>query len=56
MLTFHTANAAFGNDGRSIAEETARILRETANRLDHGQTGGHVRDANGNTIGEFRLS
>ena len=51
-LTFSTDNAAF-EDG--AATETARILREIADRIEAGDMGGAARDANGNTVGVFAL-
>lgn len=53
-LAFETENAAFA-DG-NLAQETARILREVADRVEkfgfatHEQT---IRDINGNTVGAY---
>lgn len=52
-ITIDTSNSAFED---SPTWETARILRELADRLSHG--GGlptllWLRDANGNVVGEF---
>ncbi len=52
-LKIETENAAFAEDGSS---EVARILRDVASRLDRGETDGRVRDANGNTVGDFGFS
>ena len=45
-----TDNAAF-EDARY--SETARILREVADRLEDGGDAGNVRDINGNPVGHF---
>ena len=48
-------NAAFGEDP---TDELVRILRETANRMDEGDTYDTFRtilDANGNDVGRFAL-
>lgn len=45
-----TDNAAF-EDGRDF--ETARILRDVAGRLENGESGGTVRDINGNRVGDY---
>jgi hypothetical protein len=50
---FQTKNAAFES---SEEQETARILREIADKLDDFTREGNVFDANGNKIGTFRLS
>lgn len=52
QLAFKTANAAF--DGFECTE-SARILREIANRLEDGDLEGIVRDVNGNTIGSYSI-
>ena len=51
MLTIEieTGNAAFA-DGNEAAE-LARILREAAQRIEHGCTGFPLRDNNGNRVG-----
>ena len=48
-LTMNTDNAAFENYRREIA----RILRETADRIDDGREAGFLIDLNGNVVGEF---
>ena len=48
-----TANAAF-DDGAEL--ETARILREIADKLDAGELENSVRDFNGNKVGTFELT
>lgn len=52
-INMRSGNAAF-SDGNA-PHETARILRETADRIDRGDTDGNLRDINGNTIGHFVL-
>jgi hypothetical protein len=47
-------NAAF-QDGNQRAE-IARILRTVAAELDYGDRSGPVRDINGNTVGDYRLT
>lgn len=49
-VKFETDNAAFEDE--NMRYETARILREIAERIETGMQYGPVRDANGNTIGE----
>lgn len=51
-LTIDTGNDAFFLD---TGAELARILRETADRLENGDTGAPVYDYNGNTVGRFEL-
>lgn len=56
MLTikFKTDNAAFSDD---VGGETARVLRQIADKIESTRDGsGHVRDANGNTIGHWSLA
>ena len=53
-LTFRTDNAAF-SDYPEL--EIARILRETADRVEAGHAGlGHIHDFNGNTVGNFNTT
>lgn len=52
-LEFKTDNAAFAD---FPATECARILRDIANKLERGESdGGPIRDANGNTVGHWRI-
>ena len=51
-LKFKTNNAAFEDYAE---QEVSRILKEIANKIENGLTGGKVRDINGNTIGEWDL-
>ena len=53
-LQMKSGNAAF-SDGNTPAE-TARILREVADRVERGDDGGVVRDGNGNSVGNWHLS
>jgi len=46
-------NAAFGD---AFEGELARILRVAADRIEQGADRGHLRDANGNTVGTFKLT
>lgn len=48
-LHVETDNAAFEDP----AAETARILREVADRLENGSTEGAIADINGNRVGSF---
>ena len=50
-----TGNAAFDEDNGGAAAETARILREIADRLENGRTEGPAFDLNGNTVGRYTL-
>jgi hypothetical protein len=53
-LTIRTGNAAFEHHPH---REIARILYEAAEALvRRGQTEGKLRDHNGNTVGEFKLT
>lgn len=53
-LTFKTGNAAFQENG-DPALEAARLLRVIADKLDEGYTDGPIMDANGNSVGTWRL-
>lgn len=50
-----TGNAAFDEDNGGAAAETARILREIANKLESGRTEGVAVDGYGNSVGRFTL-
>jgi hypothetical protein len=50
---FYTNNASF--DGTETTE-SADILRAIAKRVERGETGGIIKDANGNSIGEWSIS
>ena len=52
-LQFETDNAAFEE---ALTDETARILKDIAAKLEGGREGGFVMDANGNNAGEWELS
>ncbi len=54
-ITIKTDNAAFGDSDSARAEEVARLLREIADALDNGHTGGPVIDLNGNKVGTWDL-
>lgn len=47
-LNIDTKNAAFTDGG---IYEIARLIRETADRLEDGHTTGYLRDYNGNHVG-----
>jgi len=54
-IKFSTANDAFNVPGPEIA----RILRELARLVEDGVAGGDeykIRDANGNTVGQFKYT
>ena len=54
-IKFSTANDAFDVPGPEIA----RILRELARLVEDGVAGGDeykIRDANGNTVGQFKYT
>ena len=53
-LKFKTGNAAFVDDTARL--ESARILREIADKMDDGFERGACRDYNGNTVGEWELN
>jgi hypothetical protein len=48
-------NAAFGDSDAECCAELARILRETADKLELGQDTGRLRDSNGNTVGRYSV-
>lgn len=48
-VKIETGNAAFSDGNRNY--EIARILRELADKLEHGHEPATVRDINGNTVG-----
>lgn len=50
-IKFSTANAAFDD----LEGECKRILREIIKKLERGQTGGTCMDANGNSVGSWRM-
>lgn len=52
---FSTENDAFAD---APAHESARILREIADKLERGESlgGGAIRDANGNTCGHWEMT
>lgn len=55
-MKFKTKNDAFRGD--SIESEIARILRDTAQRIENGEATGlhqNLRDLNGNVVGTFKL-
>lgn len=52
-LSFSTDNAAFSGDDRAL--ETARILREIADKLEDGRENGVAMDYNGNRVGEWEF-
>ena len=57
-MEIHTGNAAFHDlydDGFALSYELARILRETADKLEDGVTSGATIDINGNRCGKFEL-
>ena len=49
VLCVNTRNAAF-EDG---PQELARILRGAADKVEAGRPDAHLRDVNGNLVGEF---
>ena len=52
VIDFATDNAAFDNgDG-----EIQRILANVVDDINHGEQAGNIRDINGNTVGEWRLT
>lgn len=59
-LQFNTGNAAFmtedGEEDQMLeCEESARILKDIAFKLEQGYRNGFVMDLNGNHIGEFEF-
>lgn len=56
QLTINCDNAAFFVDDDLQGEEIARILREAADKLEHGHAAGPLYDVNGNRVGSFNYS
>lgn len=52
-LEIQTDNAAFGDTHDERNAELAKILRDTAKRLEQGAGAGVIRDTNGNRVGMF---
>lgn len=52
-LSINCDNAAFEDDAST---EIARILRETAEKLENGREDGRCVDYNGNVVGSFKFS
>jgi hypothetical protein len=53
-IKIKTGNAAFSEDcGGSLEYETARILRELANKIESGSRPETARDINGNKVAEI---
>ena len=52
VITVEMDNAAFEDDP---AGELARILRETAHKIEEGYNAGQCRDINGNQVGNFDI-
>lgn len=52
-LSFKAGNAAFEDGNKEY--EVSRILKEIAEKVVNGSTGGKIKDINGNTIGEWDL-
>jgi len=48
-IEFETDNAAFKDD----PAEVSRILHEIAERMQAGETGGTIRDTNGQPVGDY---
>lgn len=56
-LKIRTDNAAFHEGDMGEGEELARILHKLADALPAGSPAeGKVRDSNGNTVGEWKLT
>lgn len=55
-LKIQSENAAFVDDGNDGRSETARILREAADKIEKGADSGKLYDVNGNPVGNFSLS
>lgn len=51
-LSFTMDNAAFEDEP---ATESARILRDIAEKVEAGHGGGKIRDINGNSIGTWSV-
>jgi hypothetical protein len=56
-----TLTITLGNDAMQTGGDVAEALREVAGRIDDRRGGlfedsGRIRDANGNTVGEWRVS
>jgi len=53
-LTLESSNVAFDEGDGTV--EVARILRETAAKLEADKFDGRLADVNGNTVGDFFYS
>ncbi len=55
VIEINAAGAAFGEDERQADREVARILRDLADRFEHGGHTGALRDVNGNRCGDVNF-
>ena len=54
-IEFKTEYAAFGESDAEARQEIARILHEVADKIERGKFAAHVRDINGNVIGQVEM-
>jgi hypothetical protein len=54
-VAMFTLKIETGNEAMSVASDVADALHEVARRLMTGDTSDTIRDANGNTVGEYAL-
>ncbi len=56
-IRFSLENAAFRHEDDSLNYfEISRALQKIAKQIENGSDGGSVRDINGNTVGEWKIT
>lgn len=53
QMSFDLGNAAFDGAPLDRSNEISRLLRETADKVDMGETDGTLADINGNSVGHW---
>ena len=52
-MAIKLGDAAFVSEG---VAELSRVIRVVANKIEHGETVGNIKDINGNTVGTFEVT
>lgn len=55
-IKFETENDAFQDTPAEMAAEVRRILEQICDDIEAGETRDAIMDANGNTVGDWRLA
>jgi hypothetical protein len=56
-MSFDIDNDAFyDDDGELIDNAISPVIHDVARKVHDGQTGGRLRDVNGNTIGKWKMT